>query len=265
MASYQGQVHCGARMQSPLQVDLQAGVAVVFAAPDPLGVPQRVNEDSIALIERRDGLVLAVADGGGGGPEGEKASALAVTELRDALAAKTPLREAILRGIEAANTAVLGLGGGSFTTLSVATIVEDHIQTYQVGDSAVLVFGQRGKIKMQTLSHSPVGYAVEAGLLDEQDAMHHHERHLVSNVLGSSEMRLELGSPLPLLARDRVLIASDGLFDNLQNTEIVDAARCGPAVQAVGDLVTECHARMRGESEAPLRKQDDLSLILFHR
>ena len=27
---------------------------------------------------------------------------------------------------------------------------------------------KRGKIKLQTVSHSPVGYAVESGLLDEE-------------------------------------------------------------------------------------------------
>ena len=42
----------------------------------------------------------------------------------------------------------------------------------------ILTTGQRGRLRMQTVSHSPVGFAIEYGLLDESEAMHHEERHL---------------------------------------------------------------------------------------
>ena len=77
-------------------------------------------------------------------------------------------------------------------------ISNGSVRPYHVGDSVILLVGQRGKIKLQTVSHSPVGYAVEAGVLDEVEAMHHQDRHVVSNFIGSPEMRIEVGAPLRL-------------------------------------------------------------------
>ncbi len=50
----------------------------------------------------------------------------------------------------------------------------------------ILFTGHKGKIKLQTISRSPVGYAVHTGLLDETEAMHHEDRHLASNIIGSN-------------------------------------------------------------------------------
>ena len=76
-----------------------------------------------------------------------------------------PLRPAILDGIEAANAAVRAIGTGAATTLSLVEIQGRVVRAYQVGDSAILLAGQRGKLKYQTIAHSPIGYAVEAGLI----------------------------------------------------------------------------------------------------
>ena len=125
------------------------------------------------------------------------------------------LRSAVLDGIEAANHAVCDTVVGGMTTLAALTVDGRRVRPYHVGDSAILVFGQQGKLKLQTVAHSPVGFALEAGVLDEEEAMHHEDRHVVSNVLGAADMRIEMGSELALARRDTVLLASDGLLDNL--------------------------------------------------
>ena len=100
------------------------------------------------------------------------------------------LRTAILNGIEA----VLSLANGSATTMTVATIEGLIARMYQVGDSEAMVVGQRGRIKSQTMAHSPTGFAVEAGFLDERAALHHEERHLVSNFIGTTDMHIDIRS-----------------------------------------------------------------------
>ncbi len=32
--------------------------------------------------------------------------------------------------------------------------------------------------------------------MKEEDAIHHEERHVISNVIGSDQMRIEIGPPL---------------------------------------------------------------------
>ena len=116
-----------------------------------------------------DGLVLMVADGVGGLPAAKRASNLAVQTICDYLSnvdeEETRLRTAILDGIEAANQALLELGTGSATTLALVETRQDYVRSYHVGDSSIWLCGQRGRIKLQTTPHSPVGFAVESGIV----------------------------------------------------------------------------------------------------
>jgi serine/threonine protein phosphatase PrpC len=129
----------------------------------------------------------------------------------------------------------------------------------------MLLVGQRGKVKLQTISHSPVGYAVEAGYLDAEEAMLHEDRHYVTNTLGSPDMRIEIGTPVAMAARDTLLLASDGLFDNLYVGEIVDLVRKGPLVDAAARLLATCRGRMAAVQEGRPSKSDDLTFVLYRR
>jgi serine/threonine protein phosphatase PrpC len=125
--------------------------------------------------------------------------------------------------------------------------------------------GQRGRIKFQTIAHSPTGFAVEAGFLDELEAMLHEERHVVSNFLGNNDMRIEVGPPSQLAARDTLILASDGLTDNLHVVEIVETIRKGTLETAVEKLVAMVRKRMlEGDPGLP-SKPDDLTVLLLRR
>jgi serine/threonine protein phosphatase PrpC len=139
------------------------------------------------------------------------------------------------------------------------------LRSYQVGDSEAMVVGQRGSVKLQTLPHSPTGFAVEAGFLNAKDALHHEDRYLVSNLLGLNDMRIDVGAEIELSVRDTVMIASDGLMDNLHIDEIVDRIRTGPLEDAVEKVVSLARRRMAGLSSAQPSKPDDLSLILYRK
>jgi serine/threonine protein phosphatase PrpC len=210
-----------------------------------------------------------VADGAGGLPAGKRASLTAATSLLQSLQVAMQetmlLRTAILNGIEAANLAVQELGNGSATTLTVVTIEGLTARAYQIGDSEAMVVGQRGLIKMQTTAHSPTGFAVEAGFLDEREALHHEDRHLVSNFLGTTDMRIDVGTEVQLKPRDTVLLASDGLMDNVHGDEIIQRIRKGPLDEAVARLVSLANQRMAGASPGQPCKPDDLSVIVFRK
>ena len=248
--------------------DVGGGSVVAFTerAPD----KDTENQDTVAVIPwGPESVVLVVADGAGGLPAGKRASMTAVSSLVGALSVamcKTVvLRTAILDGIEAANEAVIRLSNGSATTMTVVTIEGKIARAYQIGDSEALVVGQRGRIKLQTTAHSPTGFAVEAGFLDEREALHHAERHLVSNFLGTSDMRIDIGAPVELRPRDTVLLASDGLTDNVHLDEIIDHIRKGPTDAAVDAIVELVRKRMQSNNSTEPSKPDDLSLIVFRK
>lgn len=226
------------------------------------------NEDSAGIVPvANDSLVFMVADGVGGAATPRKASNTAVQTLRESLREvedeDARVRTAILDGIETSNKTLLDMGTGTATTLIVADIRDQHVRTFHVGDSVAWLVGQRGVIKFQTTPHSPVGFGVEAGLIDEEEALEHEDLHVISNVIGSSDMRVEIGSKTPMAPLDTLLIASDGLFDNVLPDEIVEIIRTGPVGEGAAQLCKLALERMEGEDSDKPSKPDDFSAVLF--
>jgi serine/threonine protein phosphatase PrpC len=229
------------------------------------------NEDSAAVIPVGDQyLVLIVADGVGGLAGARRASNLTVKKIRHAIkdideANGKKLRTAILDGIEAANQAVLDMGTRSASTMALAEIGPGYVRPYHVGDSILFLCGQRGLVKLQTTPHSPVGFAMEAGLINESEALQHAELNLIFNVIGSADMRIEIGSELPMTVRDTLMLASDGLTDNVMQDEIVQLIRKGPLQQAIRGLTELAQGRMQNDVDNQPSKPDDFTTLLFRQ
>ena len=260
------QAYSQADFNEPLTTSFLSGKAVFFTARAP--GKTTANEDCLALLPfDADSGVLIVADGLGGLPAGSTASQLAIDSMIEVLhetaTGSIPLRDAILNGIERANETILQQSSGMATTIAVIEVQGNSIRPYHVGDAMILLTGQRGKLKAYTVSHSPVGYAVEAGMLDEEEAVHHEERHIVSNVVGAADMSISIGTTLQVAARDTLLLASDGLFDNLYMEEIVEIIRKGPLEKSADNLVSLCQLRMQHPQQGVPSHADDLSFILY--
>ncbi|WP_437187711.1 PP2C family protein-serine/threonine phosphatase [Planctomicrobium sp. SH668] len=246
------------------------------------------NEDAVASIalSPQQGMLL-VADGLGGHRGGRRASQLVKTMLTRALKRKSstpPLmlsgivpvpsaansaaeidapRAIVLNEIERVNQRLIRSRTGAATTLALVEIRKNLARSYHIGDSEILVVSQRGRVKFSSVSHSPIGYAVESGMLTKEEALFHPDRHLVSNVIGSDQMSIELGPWISLSPRDTVLLASDGLFDNLTLEEIVDRIRKGKLNDCVQRLADLSRNRMLAPSLDTPSKPDDLSILLF--
>ena len=129
---------------------------------------------------------------------------------------------------------------------------------------------ERGTIKSLTLAHAPVSYAVEAGVITEDEGLLHPDRNLVSNVVGDRDMRIEIGPPRKLATQDTVLLASDGLSDNLSTDEIADLVRRNPLSNRVSEMIQTARERMSltsfDEDTIDLPgKPDDLTLLVYRR
>ena len=240
------------------------GRAAVFCA----GRPGKTspNEDSLLMAQLDESrAVLAVADGAGGMRGGHRASRVAIETVAEFLTDEqlgSP-RARLVSGIERAHDEVVGLGLGAATTFAGVLIDEGTVRSVHVGDSVVLMCGQRGRRKLQTVSHSPVGYAVEAGILDEREALRHEDLHLVSNLLGVGDPRIEISTEVQMKPRDTIVIGSDGLFDNFVTDEIVEMVRKGDLLDVTVHLVEQTLRRMVDPPREGPGKPDDLGLIVF--
>ena len=260
--------HCFTQidLETPQLFGFTDGQAVLYTQRSP--AKSSPNEDCVALIpyDKRSG-VMVIADGLGGQPGGETASKMAIEAMfeavQNAVQNEIALREAIMDGIEKANRRIISKASGAATTLALVEIQDNQIRPYHIGDSMIMVCGQRGKLKLQSVAHSPVGYAVESGLLDQDEAIHHEERHLISNVVGAEDMSIEVGSVRALDTHDTVILASDGLFDNLYLDEIIEIMRKGRLEDAAARLAGTARDRMNEKIDDLPCHPDDLTFILF--
>lgn len=229
---------------------------------------QSVNEDAVAIVPfDNNSCVLIVADGMGGHSAGEVASRTAIREMvlavNEAHEKELMLRVGIINGFEQANQAVQDLGTGAGTTLAAVEVTGSVARPYHAGDSVVVVVGSRGKVKLETTSHSPVGYGVAAGLLDSEEAMQHEERHIILNAVGSPSMRIEIGSAIKLAQKDTILLASDGLTDNVKLNEAIEMIRKGKLKASTDRLIELARNRMSVSDNGHPSKPDDLTVALF--
>lgn len=258
------------RLRGPALLPVGGGTAIVFSHPSPRRLDGEPNEDAIGVFDLGpDAAVLAVADGVGGHGRGEQAARVALEalteQLHDVDVEHVDLRESIMTAIEHANARLVARNPSPATTLVVATILRGQLRCYTVGDSELMVIGQRGKLKLRTIPHSPIGYARESGLLDEQSALLHDERHILSNVIGMQSMHVAATSALSLGSRDTVMLGSDGVFDNLYHDEIIELIRAGEPLAVAERLIERLRQRMAGPSPEPEIpcKPDDVAFVLF--
>lgn len=256
-------IYSRASFQSAELVVNDFGTAALFTKPAPYRTTD--NEDSIFYYNLACGAtVIAVADGVGGQRGGAEASAIAMQELADNVKSVKDLdglTGKIVAAIETANQKIHDLGIGAGSTIVVASISAYEVRFFAVGDSAGFVIGGKGKIKYRTIEHSEAGFAVEAGLIDSKEALEHENRNVILNALGYKDMRMELSPPVKLSPRDKVLIASDGVLDNLTPQQISDQLVGGPIQKGANQLVAMVENYIASGNENA--KEDDLSLVIY--
>lgn len=234
------------------------------------------SDDAACVIEVSDerGL-LAVADGVGGQASGNEAARCVVEGLvescfeleLDTGVELRGLRGEILDTIELANREILGWGIGAATTLTAIEVAGDTFRHFHVGDSGALVTSNRGNVKFATIGHAPIAQAVEIGLIDQEEAFHHEDQNLITNCLGSAELKVEVGSFQTFAIRDTLLLASDGLFDNVSREQIARSVSKGELQEQVSRLADLAMKRMSGQSKGfqglMPGKEDDLTIVCY--
>ena len=99
---------------------------------------------------------------------------------------------------------------------------ENGLQMAHIGDSRIYWFHE-GQLRRLTRDHSKMEMLMEAGLITEEEARTHPQRHVITRALGlSGEAFCEatVGNPMPVADGDAYLLCSDGLTDMLPDREI---------------------------------------------
>lgn len=248
------------------------------AAPDGLasawgrtdrGRVRPTNEDSylVAALERTGahtppGLLLVVADGVGGRPGGEIASAVTVEAMACYVQTMVPWvltagerdrerLDAWLRGALRRTQTRLrrlaahrGLDPRLATTFTMACVTGHDLVVAHVGDSRCYL-ARDGGLERLTVDHTLAQRLVDEGQLRPEDADRSPYGHMLLNALGGStdELAVDLRR-VRLQPGDQLLLCTDGLTRHLREDELARRlATAGPVEAVVDDLVTTAVAR----------------------
>lgn len=208
-----------------------------FAAKTDVGIRGGENEDTIGWDEER--MIWFVADGMGGHINGKVASELAKSTLLAADPDKSTdlqlldAHRAIAAAAHNAN-ALEGMG----STIVVAQIIGHSAEITWVGDSRAYLW-RHGELRRLSRDHSFLEELRAQNLLSEEQIRADPRANLVTQTLG-------MGDPIPSITKtalqhgDRILLCSDGLNAELEDSEIADTLAANAPLEvdaAVDDLI----------------------------
>ena len=202
----------------PLHGDAPASIG---AGLTHTGLVRERNEDSI--LTDPTGALWAVADGMGGHGSGDIASDIVVERLSTAPDEGDPaiiLEELITEANDRIYVRAQQSGGRTMGATVVALMIQNAIGYLAwAGDSRGYLL-RRGGLRLLTRDHTVVQDLVDQGVIGSEEAHHHAQANVVTRAVGAEpEIEIDLVT-IPFIAKDRVLLCSDGLTACVGDHEI---------------------------------------------
>lgn len=192
------------------------------------------NEDAVKVLEHENFFMLA--DGVGGNRSGEVASQSALDAMEKFITHNPPQwlesRDEIFRYFRAAvnyvNHYIIKLSEarpqytGMATTLAFAYIRDGELYVANVGDSRVYLINS-GMIQQITEDHTYVNDLVKMGAITREEAQHHARKNVITRAIGANANNEPDCFSVPLERGDKILLCSDGLYDEVDDEAIFAA------------------------------------------
>lgn len=201
------------------------------------GKVRKINEDyASALINPFGNVLMVVADGMGGASKGEVASSNLVNHITHSFISlekefknEKAMHKWVYKVVKEANAKIYLKANsdekfkGMGTTLSLVLLVKDKLLTAQVGDSRVYLFVDN-KLTQITEDQTYVNFLIKSKGMPKEIANTHPKRHELTNALGTKR-RLNVDINVRDYHRERILICSDGLYNNVPENDMASIIR----------------------------------------
>ncbi|MDR1441805.1 MAG: protein phosphatase 2C domain-containing protein [Bifidobacteriaceae bacterium] len=207
--------------------DLTLTVTSCGAVTNP-GLRRPINEDSIVASHP----VFLVADGMGGHQAGDAASRTVADRMRVLVGTK-PTVDTVKAALGRAGEAVTELAGvdperAAGTTVSgVVAVTQEGIPYWLVvnlGDSRTYRLTD-GELEQLSVDHSEVQELISDGVLSSAQARSHPRRNVVTRAMGGGMHYDPDYWLVPMEENDRILVCSDGLTGELDDSQIAAILR----------------------------------------
>ncbi|RVU54759.1 Stp1/IreP family PP2C-type Ser/Thr phosphatase [Anaerosphaera multitolerans] len=219
-----------------------------FVAATNQGCVRPNNEDSYYIPGDIENLFI-LADGMGGHLAGETASQMAIDIIseyfsHEEIDSEEKLIETFENSIHEANEKIFQLSNddddyrGMGTTLSMVYIFDDCFYYTNIGDSRIYEI-KPDKIEQITKDDSFVNYLIQIGEINEEEALIHPKRNVLTRALGTSQNIGIDVEKTPLDKDKKYLLCSDGLTNMVSDQKILEILNNNNLTEAKTKLIEE--------------------------
>lgn len=225
---------------------------IVFGAASHPGNVRTVNEDRWFTSPP----VFLVADGMGGHQAGDVASSLVVSTfdemVRDGVSGVASVAACITRCHE--RIAALGTDSAApgSTLVGAVYLTEDgagYWLVVNIGDSRAYWLTADG-FEQLSRDHSVVQELIDAGRISQSAAASHPERHVITRALGPFDNLPADYSWIPVVDDSMLLLCSDGVTSELDDTTIAQLLASGMGTQETAEAIVTAAVNAGGRDNA---------------
>jgi PPM family protein phosphatase len=216
------------------------------------GTERGQNEDACGShVESATHVLVAVADGVSGEAGGEFASTSAIEvtlrAYRESPVSWGPAKR-LYRAAQQANIEIYDRAlvvtelRGMSTTLTAIVVDGDTLYAAHVGDSRLYLI-RNGEVVQKTKDHTVTGERRRMGLLSAKSAKRHPKRSVLTRSLGRELIVAVDRIAFPILGGDILVLCSDGLYNVLDEGQLLAEVAGRDPAGACASLVQRSNAR----------------------
>ena len=211
------------------------------------------NDDAVSVSKNKQGAVIGiVCDGVGSHSNASYSSNYIVSTLEKewqdlTFANFNNMKNWLYDRIENLNTELYTKSKDNQkkmgTTIVTVAIFDNQVVVYNIGDSSAYGLTKDNVMNVVTVEDSFVGALISAGVITEEEAKSHPEKHVLTQALATRD-NIDLHTFIDDISNyDYFLLCSDGLTNMIEKEEIQNIVRNGELSIAVNKLIDKCVER----------------------
>ena len=211
------------------------------------------NDDAVSVSKNKQGAVIGiVCDGVGSHSNAAYSSNYIVSTLEKewqdlTFANFNNMKNWLYDRIENLNTELYNKSKDNQkkmgTTIVTVAIFDNQVVVYNIGDSSAYGLTKDNVMNVVTVEDSFVGALISAGVITEEEAKSHPEKHVLTQALATRD-NIDLHTFIDDISNyDYFLLCSDGLTNMIEKEEIQNIVRNGELSIAVNKLIDKCVER----------------------
>ena len=211
------------------------------------------NDDAVSVSKNKQGAVIGiVCDGVGSHSNASYSSNYIVSTLEKewqdlTFANFNNMKNWLYDRIENLNTELYNKSKDNQkkmgTTIVTVAIFDNQVVVYNIGDSSAYGLTKDNVMNVVTVEDSFVGALISAGVITEEEAKSHPEKHVLTQALATRD-NIDLHTFIDDVSNyDYFLLCSDGLTNMIEKEEIQNIVRNSELSIGVNKLIDKCVER----------------------